>query len=61
MKTEKMISKRKQEQGRKGVINLDDLAKKNLDQEPRFLEEIRRDKNGEIIAYVLKRNPNYRK
>ena len=56
-----MISKRKQEQGRKGVINLDDLAKKNLDQEPRFLEEIRRDKNGEIIAYVLKRNPNYRK
>ena len=29
--------------------------------EPIFLEGIRRDKNGEIIAYVLKRNQNYRK
>ena len=29
--------------------------------DPIFLEEIRRDKNGEITAYVLKRNLNYRK
>jgi len=27
----------------------------------KWIEEIRRDENGEIIAYVLKRNPNYKK
>lgn len=46
---------------KKREIRLDELAKKNRDQEPRYIEEIRRDKNGEIIAYVLKRNPNYKK
>ena len=37
------------------IINFDDLPISN--EPPRFIEEIRRDENGEIIAYVLKRNP----
>lgn len=45
----------------KSVISLNELAKKNRNREPRFIEEIRRDENWEIIAYVLKRNPNYKK
>ena len=61
MKTEEMSSKNQKDQGKENVIYLDDRAETNPDCELRFLEEIRRDKNGEIIAYVLKRNPNYRK
>jgi len=34
-----------------------ELSRKSL----KWIEEIRRDENGEIIAYVLKRNPNYKK
>ena len=49
------------EEKKKSEISLNELAKKNRDREPRFIEEIRRDENGEIIAYVLKRNPNYKK
>ena len=45
--------------GKKGVINLNEMG--ISDKEPRFLEEIRRDENGEIRAYVLKRNPKYKK
>ena len=41
------------------IINFDDLPISN--EPPRFIEEIRRDENGEIIAYVLKRNPKYNK
>ena len=48
-------------EAKKDVISLDGLAKKDRDQKPRFIEKIRRDKNGEILAYVLKRNPEYRK
>lgn len=41
-----------------GVINFDEMpVKQGL---PRFLEEIRKDKNGEITAYVMKRNPDYK-
>ena len=46
---------------KKGTINLDELAKIDRHQQPRFIEEIRRDENGEVMAYVLKRNPNYKK
>ena len=60
MNTEEMNSKNQQEQSKK-VICLGDLAKIDPNREPRFLEEIRRDKNGKITAYVLKRNPKYRK
>ncbi len=31
---------------------------KGLGKEPRFHEEIRRGENGEIVAYVMKRNKN---
>ncbi len=41
------------------IINFDDLPISN--EPPRIIEEIRRDENGEIIAYVLKRNPKYNK
>lgn len=43
---------------KKGVINFDELGDQNL--EPKFIEEIRRDEKGEIIAYVMKRNPKYK-
>ena len=49
------------EEKNKSIINLNELAKIDRDRKPRFIEEIRRDENGEIIAYVLKRNPNYKK
>lgn len=49
------------EDKKKGTINLDDLAKENRHQQPRFIEEIRRDENGKVKAYVLKQNPNYKK
>jgi hypothetical protein len=48
------------EEKKKHGIYLSELAKKNSNREPRFIEEIRRDKNGEVKAYVLKRNPNYK-
>jgi hypothetical protein len=38
------------------TINFDELAKENRNQKPRFREEVRRNKNGEITAYVIKRN-----
>jgi hypothetical protein len=59
MKTEGMNSKGQQKQSKKDEIYLGDLAKIDPNREPRYLEEVRRNKNGEIIAYVLKRNPNY--
>ena len=60
MKTEKTNSKSHQEQCKRDEINFDYLAKIDPNREPKFLEEIRRDENGEITAYVLKRNPNYK-
>jgi len=39
------------------VINLDELLMELG--EPRWAEEIRSDENGEVIACVLKRNPNH--
>lgn len=41
------------------VINFDDMPISN--EPPRFIEDIRRDDKGNIIAYVLKRNPKYKK
>ena len=45
---------------KKNGIFLSELVKMNPNREPRFIEEIRRNENGEIIAYVLKRNPKYK-
>ena len=45
----------------KGTINLDELAREDRHQQPRFLEEVRRKEDGAVKAYVLKRNPNYKK
>ena len=42
--------------GKKGTIDFDKLAKENRNQQPRFKEEVRRNENGEVVAYVLKRN-----
>lgn len=47
------------EDKKKGTINLDELKVEYG--EPKWTEEIRRNEKGEIIAYVLKRNPNYLK
>ena len=44
------------EEEKKGTINFDELAKENSSQQPRFKEEVRRNENGEITAYVMKRN-----
>ena len=41
---------------KKATINFDELAKENRNQKPRFREEVRRNENGEEVAYVLKRN-----
>lgn len=41
-----------------GVINFDEMM--NSTKPPRFVEEIRRNDKGEIIAFVLKRNPDYK-
>ena len=49
------------EDKKKGTINFDELGKIDRHQQPKFVEEIRRDENGEVMAYVLKRNPNYKK
>ncbi len=39
------------------VINFDEMADVSYEM-PKFHEEIRRGENGEIVAYVLKRNKN---
>ena len=44
---------------KKHIINFDEMPMEQG--EPRWTEEIRCDENGEVEAYVLKRNPNYRK
>ena len=49
------------EDKKKGTISFDELAKIDRHQQPMFIEEIRRDENGKVKAYVLKRNPNYKK
>lgn len=44
------------------VIRFDLEGPTELSEEPlKWIEEIRRDEKGEIIAYVLKRNPKSRK
>ena len=43
------------------VINFNDFAKVIWDKEPMFLEEVRRNQNGEVMAYVLKRNHKCKK
>ena len=43
-----------------GTINFDELADKGEHQQPRFVEDIRKNEDGTIEAYVLKRNPNYK-
>lgn len=48
------------EKKKQSVISLDEIGKMNRDKELRFIEEIRRDENGEIVAYVMKRNPKYK-
>ena len=40
---------------KKQTINFDEMGMS--ESQPRFKEEVRRDKNGEVTAYVLKRNP----
>ena len=47
------------EDKKKGTINLDELKVEYG--KPKWTEEIRRDENGKVKAYVLKRNPNYKK
>ena len=47
------------EDKKKGTISLDDLEVEYG--EPKWVEEIHRNEKDEIIAYVLKRNPNYKK
>jgi hypothetical protein len=49
------------EEKKKNVINLNELTQTDRDWEPRFTEEFKRDENGEIKAYVMKRNPNFKK
>ena len=41
------------------TINFDELEVKMG--EPKFIEEIRRNEDGTVKAYVLKRNPKYKK
>lgn len=41
---------------KKSIIDFDKLAKENRNQQSRFKEEVRRNENGEVVAYVLKRN-----
>ena len=46
---------------KKGTISLDELAKVDRHQQPRFMGEYLRNEKGELVAHVLKRNPNYKK
>ena len=43
----------------KNIINFDEMDRDNTP--PRFVEKIRRDQEGKISAYVLKRNPKIKK
>ena len=60
-KNNSIIELKKLSNMKKRTISFDELAKVDRHQQPRFMGEYRRNEKGELVAHVLKRNPNYKK